>query len=97
MVIRSARTLVRHIRSLSVTTALAGVSMFAAQAALAADAGAPASLDEIVVTGSRIVRQGYEAPTPVSVLGADELNNMGLPNVADAVARLPALQGNTVG
>ena len=29
--------------------------------------------EEIVVTGSRIVRDGYEAPTPVSVLSAEEL------------------------
>lgn len=91
------RTVVRHLTALSVTTALAGASMMFAPQALAQTAPAPgAAVDEIVVTGSRIVREGYEAPTPVSVLGAEEMNNMGLPNVADAVARLPALQGNTV-
>lgn len=96
---QKSRALVRHISALSVTTALAGY-MLAPQAAYAAEAPqaaqAPAALDEIVVTGSRIIREGYEAPTPVSVLGADEISNMGLPNVADAVGRLPALQGNTV-
>jgi outer membrane receptor protein involved in Fe transport len=55
------------------------------------------NVEEIVVTGSRIIRQGYEAPTPVSVLGQNELQNMALGNVADAVARLPALQGDTIG
>ena len=98
MVIRNGRTLVRHVSALSVTTALAGAALMFAPQAFAAEAQPGAApMDEIVVTGSRIVREGYEAPTPVSVLGADELNNMGLPNVADAVARLPALQGNTVG
>ncbi|MCC6913411.1 MAG: TonB-dependent receptor [Rhodospirillaceae bacterium] len=55
---------------------------------------ATGALDEIVVTGSRIVRDGYEAPTPVSVLGAAELNAMAATNISDAVNRLPALSGS---
>ena len=50
------------------------------------------SIEQIVVTGSRIVRDGFEAPTPVSVLSVEDLNNMAEPNIADAVNRLPALQ-----
>jgi outer membrane receptor protein involved in Fe transport len=53
-----------------------------------------ASLDQVVVTGSRIVRDGYEAPTPVSVLGADELNALNTVNVADAVNVLPAFSNS---
>lgn len=52
------------------------------------------SVEEITVTGSRIVRDGYEAPTPVSVLGAEELNKMAVTNIADAVQRLPAVTGS---
>lgn len=52
-----------------------------------------ATLDSVVVTGSRITRDGYEAPTPVSVLGADELNALNTVNVADAVNTLPAFSG----
>ncbi len=48
-------------------------------------------LQEITVTGTRIVRDGYEAPTPVSVLGAEDLNAMAVANIVDAVNRLPAL------
>ncbi|MHB1205802.1 MAG: TonB-dependent receptor plug domain-containing protein [Rhodospirillaceae bacterium] len=94
------RTLVRHFSALSVTTALASTLMLTphvAQGAETQQAQQPASVEEIVVTGSRIVREGYEAPTPVSVLGANELQNMSLGNVADAIARLPALQGDTIG
>lgn len=62
----------RRLKALAYSTvsaaALVGVSISGAQAQ---DAPA-ASLDEIVVTGSRVVRDGYEAPTPVSVLGAQE-------------------------
>jgi outer membrane receptor protein involved in Fe transport len=49
-----------------------------------------------VVTGSRIVRDGYRSPTPVMVLGEAEIEN-GSPtnNVADFVNTLPALAGST--
>lgn len=49
------------------------------------------TLEAITVTGSRIARaDGYEAPTPVSVLGAEELNKMATVTIADSVNRLPA-------
>ncbi|HWK75483.1 MAG TPA: TonB-dependent receptor [Povalibacter sp.] len=51
-------------------------------------------LTTVTVTGSRIVRDGYEAPTPVSVLGAEQLEAMAVTNIADAVNRLPALAGS---
>src|SRR5690349_16459358 len=48
------------------------------------DAGLSAgTLDEVTVTGTRILRDGYEAPTPISVLGAEELTSMGVSNIAD--------------
>ncbi len=50
-------------------------------------------LDEVMVTGTRIRRDGYDAPTPVSVLGTDELDAMAVTNIADAVNRLPTLLG----
>ncbi|MGE3335812.1 MAG: TonB-dependent receptor plug domain-containing protein [Rhodospirillaceae bacterium] len=51
--------------------------------------------EEIVVTGSRIVRNGYEAPTPVSVLGAEDLNAQAALNIADAVNNLPSFAGSS--
>lgn len=78
--------------STSSVALLAGALMAgpaSAQTAQSAQAPAP-SLDEIVVTGSRVVRDGYEAPTPVSVLGAEELNAMNDANIADSVNKLPA-------
>jgi iron complex outermembrane receptor protein len=65
-----------------------------AEAAPTQSAQAP-GVEEIVVTGTRIVRDGYEAPTPVSVLGAAELSNMAVTNIADAVNRLPAFSRST--
>src|SRR5690349_6222229 len=50
----------------------------------------------IVVTGTRVARDGYQAPTPVSVLNAEEIEN-GSPtnNIADFVNQLPSLAGST--
>lgn len=63
----------------------------APQDAAPATGGGSETLEAITVTGSRIARaDGYEAPTPVSVLGAEELNKMATVTIADSVNRLPA-------
>ena len=62
--------------------------------ASAAPAPQPAGAD-IVVTGSRVIRNGYQAPTPVSVLSGEALAAIAPTNIADAVNRLPALSGST--
>ena len=54
------------------------------------DQSAQLEIDQIIVTGTRIIRDGYDAPTPVSVLGVDELNNMAVTNISEAVNRMPA-------
>lgn len=69
-------------------------------AALAQAAEEPAqsessSLGEVVVTASRIVRDGYEAPTPVSVLGAEQIQATAPSNIADLVNRMPAFAGGS--
>ena len=49
---------------------------------------------DIVVTGSRIVRDGYSAPTPVSVVSAEELKAEAPANITDFVNTLPAVRGS---
>lgn len=70
-----------------------------AQAASAASRQSAATqapiVEEVVVTGSRIVRDGYEAPTPVSVLSAEDLQQNATTNISDAVNRMPAFAGST--
>ncbi|MDO6415176.1 TonB-dependent receptor [Sphingomonas sp. BIUV-7] len=53
-----------------------------------------AAAQEITVTGSRVVRAGFESPTPVSVVGAEEIARSATPNVADFVNTLPAVSGS---
>jgi len=73
--------------------------MAAATADVAAAQGAPATAEDeraITVTGTRVVRDGYQAPTPLTVLNRDDIEN-GSPtnNIADFVNELPALAGST--
>lgn len=50
---------------------------------------------EITVTGTRVVRDGYNSPTPVSVVGADEIARSATPNIADYVNTMPAVSGSS--
>jgi len=61
-------------------------------AAEVADAVGEAS--DIIVTGTRIVRDGYNAPTPVSVISIKELKAEAPANISDFVNTLPAVRGS---
>src|SRR5687768_6447950 len=58
-----------------------------------AEAASEADAQDIVITGSRIVRDGFESPNPVTVLGAESLAATNPQGVADALRQLPQLQG----
>lgn len=57
-------------------------------------AASEATAQDIVVTGSRVVRDGYKAPTPLSVIGAEQLATNANSNVAQYVTNLPAFAGS---
>ena len=48
----------------------------------------------IIVTGSRIVRDGNDAPTPVSVISSEEITTEAPANIADFVNTLPSVVGS---
>src|SRR5690348_8483309 len=51
---------------------------------------------DIVVTGTRVVRDGFQSPTPLTVLTKDDINNTSpTNNIADFVNQLPQLAGST--
>ncbi|WP_338425958.1 TonB-dependent receptor domain-containing protein [Sphingopyxis kveilinensis] len=55
-----------------------------------------AASDQIIVTGSRIARDGFQAPTPVVVLTQEDIQNTSPSNnIADFVNQLPQLAGST--
>ncbi|MEO5492912.1 MAG: TonB-dependent receptor [Sphingomonas sp.] len=68
---------------------------FAQTAPATAAANAPDD-DDIVVTGSRVVRDGYKAPTPLVVLSEKDIKNQSSSNnVADFLNQQPQLAGST--
>jgi iron complex outermembrane recepter protein len=54
----------------------------------------PVTETDILVTGTRVVRDGYKAPTPTSVIGAQEIAAKAPTNLADYVNELPSLVAN---
>lgn len=82
------RALHRSIRILTASVISAAV-MASAQPALAQSG----EVEEITVNGSRIQRDGYSAPTPVSVLNSDEIDAVAPANITDFVSTLPSIQG----
>jgi iron complex outermembrane receptor protein len=75
-------------------SALPGLNAAHAQSAGAQAAQEPASIDEIVVTGSRVIRDGYEAPTPLTVVGVDAIEKAGVPNIAQLMNQMPTFAGS---
>ena len=75
-------------------------SLLAAQAAHAQSATAPqaAADDEdasIIVTGTRIQASGFNAPTPITVLGAEQIERQAVTNVAQILNEIPAFRAQS--
>jgi iron complex outermembrane receptor protein len=77
---------------------LASASMFAlSPSARAQEEGpVPATADEseLVVTGSRVIRNGNNSPTPVTVISTDEALRLQPGTLADALQVFPAFAGS---
>lgn len=79
------------------------VSTPAAPADIPAQASAPqdgtadsdTGVTDIVVTGSRITRSGFTAPTPTTVVGLADIQKAAPANIADFVNQLPQLSGSS--
>ncbi len=61
----------------------------------ASDASAESAAEDnstIIVTGSRIARSTFDTPSPVTVLGAEQLEQTQVTNVGEAVSDIPAFR-----
>jgi iron complex outermembrane recepter protein len=81
----------------SAQTAPIDVTPVAVTAAAQADETTAAENEPgIVVTGTRVIRDGYQAPTPLTVLTSEDIQNTSPSNnIADFVNQLPSLAGST--
>jgi outer membrane receptor protein involved in Fe transport len=78
---------------------LAGASALALAMALSSQAFAQAAADnsnveEVVVTGSRIARAGFQAPTPTTVVSTAILNTRAETNIGGILNTLPAFKAD---
>jgi outer membrane receptor protein involved in Fe transport len=73
------------------------VALLWSNSAVAQDTQLPPSElegSEVMVTGTRIQRDGYQAPTPLTVLNAEDIQATAPANVADFVNDIPSLVGS---
>ena len=72
--------------------------MVSVAAALGVAAAAPhamgQSVEEVVVTGSRVITNGFQAPTPVTVVSSEELNLAAPTSLVDSLNQLPQFRGS---
>ncbi len=66
-----------------------------ASAQTAEDAPAAAQGADIVITGSRLVRNGAQAPTPVTAVTTQDLVQTAPSNIADALNKLPVFSASS--
>lgn len=86
----------RGIQSFTISLGTSVLLAHATSAAQGTDESAPSEeLTTVVVTGSRVMREGYEAPTPTTIVGAEQIEMAAPANVADYLNTLPALPGSS--
>ncbi|HEY2010205.1 MAG TPA: TonB-dependent receptor [Rhizomicrobium sp.] len=74
---------------------LASVSLFAIVMGSYGASAQSQDVEQVEVTGTHIVRDGYQAPTPVTVLDTEYLKAAAPANIADVVTQLPSVVGST--
>src|SRR3954463_5229891 len=79
-------------RALTMTSAVALLSsvpaLFTSAAAQAPDT------EKVTVFASRIVRDGFQAPTPTTVVGSEDIEQQAKPNIYATIQQLPSLMGS---
>lgn len=71
------------------------MALAASVSAHAAPASDSAEVGELVVTGSRAIRDGAQAPTPVTVVSAEQLQSAAPGTIASALNQLPVFRGSS--
>jgi iron complex outermembrane receptor protein len=78
----------------------AAVAMALAAAAAAQESPESAQTQDdmgsLVITGSRLATSGFEAPTPVTTLSAEDLRATGTGTVIDRIVQLPMIQNSSL-
>ncbi len=87
----TSRFAISGIVSAAVSSILASAA-FSAEPEVAAAADDALTLTEVMVTGTRVARDGFTAPTPTTVLSVDEILARGVSNITEAINEIPAFR-----
>jgi iron complex outermembrane recepter protein len=95
----SGALMIRHERHAAVDEPVLASTVMAGSQRTAApeDPPAPAGVEQVVVSSTRLQNAGFDAPTPTTVVSSADIAKNAQPNVFDAITQLPALQGSTGG
>jgi len=77
---------------LTTATGIASAQDSASASASASASDATQELDRVTVTGSRIARQGFVTPSPVTAISAEDIRSSGALTIGDLMNQLPSLQ-----
>jgi outer membrane receptor protein involved in Fe transport len=96
---RSKNALLGSVAILAALTAWSAPALAQAQPPAGVAAAATGEADgtevsEITVTGSRVIRDGTDSPTPLAVVGAEEIQKQASGNVTALLSTIPAFAGN---
>jgi len=83
------------LRSVLLASAASASLLAAPTFAQAQTAGDGVDVGEIVVTGSRIRRDTFSAPQPISVIGGEAIRDSGQTQISDVLFEQPTLNANT--
>src|SRR5476649_3030329 len=81
-------------RRLALSSSTAVLAMLISAPAMA-QAQTPESVESVTVSSSRIMSSGFDAPTPTTVINADELVKQANTNVFVTITQLPSVMGST--
>jgi outer membrane receptor protein involved in Fe transport len=86
--------LLRWRRNIARSCAAVAIALYAIpiQAQDSAEPNDAEVLEEIVVTGSRIPRTGFDTPSPVSIVGLEKIENASSPAIGDLLNQMPQLR-----
>ncbi len=84
----------RTTRNLLGSAAFGVLALTMPQLAQAQAAGDAAAVEAVVVTGSRLANAGFQAPTPVTVLGAAQMESRAATTVFDLTKDIPVFRSS---
>jgi outer membrane receptor protein involved in Fe transport len=72
----------------------ASVLVLASGGAAFGQAAAPDAVEQVTVTGSRVLTDSLQAPTPITIVSAAQLEQTTPTNISDGLNKLPVFQGS---